>query len=498
VAFASQTLVVGTPVQLPGGLTVEAGGSLEMTVSLDADKASLAQAATMVITSNDPANGTLKLLISANSTGPCLQVAPTAVDLGPVGLGQKGTAQVALTNCGQNPLNVTSAIMQLSSDAGLTVSAPGGLCGTDLPTAAKPWVLQPKGSCQVQVEYAPPEAGVTANGTLEIDSDAPARTVPVTAKGVAVSCGSACFSMKVNSQPIGNSTVPKSDIELDGSCSTAAPGQTVGSWTWTLAAQPQGSYASFSPAKTGKVVHLQTNVAGTYTIKLDTVDGAGAPGCQSKTIDLIVVPDDKLHVELTWTTAGDPNPTDTLGTDMDLHLAHPNAIKANMPDADKNGVPDPWGNLCDCFVNNPVTTWGADPSINSAINDLDDTDGWGPENTNINTPETGLTYAIGVRYWFDKPTDAKTGKVPIDPSTGKPYASMGPSIPRIRVYLDANATPAFDTQSKGPSMVMGDMWCVTEVTWHTNAFAPCKGADANGNLLTPLYPVYPQVLAPCN
>ncbi len=496
VAFASQTLVVGTPQKFPQGLAVEAGASLVLMVSLDADKATLKQGATLLITSNDPAAATTKVTITANSTGPCLQLAPTAVDLGSVGLGQKGTQQVTLTNCGLDPINVTGTALQANASPGLAVSAPGGLCGTVLPSTAAPWVLQPKGSCQVQVEYAPPGAGVTATGMLQVDSDAGTKTVPVTAKGVAVSCGSACFTMKVNNQLIGNSTVPKSSIELDGSCSTAAPGQTVGSWTWTLAAQPQGSYASFTPAKTGKVVHLQTNVAGTYTIQLDTVDSAGAPGCQAKVVNLVVVPDDKLHVELTWTTAGDKDPTDTLGTDMDLHLAHPNAIKANMPDSDKNGVPDPWANLCDCFVNNPITNWGADPSVNSAINDLDDTDGWGPENTSINTPETGLTYAVGVRYWFDKPTDAKTGKIPIDPATGKQYGSMGPSVPRVRVYLDANATPAYDVT--GPSMVVGDMWCVTEVTWHKNAFAPCKGADAKGVLLTPYYPAYPQVLAPCN
>ena len=101
-----------------------------------------------------------------------------------------------------------------------------------------------------------------------------------------------------------------------------------------------------------------------------------------------------------------------------------------------------------------------------------------------------------MRYWFDKPTDAKTGKIATDPSTGKPFGSMGPSIPRVRIYLDANATPAYDLA--GPSMVSGDMWCVGEVTWHKNAFAPCTGADAKGVLLTHFYPIYPATLAPCN
>ncbi len=499
VTAVTQKLVVGTPLIFKTPVAIEAGGSLTLDVSLDADKATLKQGATLVINSNDPSSSVLKVTLKANSTGPCLQLAPTAVDLGPVGLGQKGTGQVTLTNCGLEPINVTNAALQAGASAGLGVSSPGGACGTVLPSAATPWVLQPKASCAVQIEYAPPGAGITASATLQVDSDAGAKTVPVAAQGVAVSCGSACFTMKnkISNQLISNSVTPQTPIVLDGGCSTAAPGQSVGSWTWTLQAQPQGSYASFLPAKTGKTVTLTPTVAGTYTIKLDTVDSAGAPGCQSKTVNLVVVPDDKLHVELTWTTAADKDPTDTLGTDMDLHLAHPNAIKANMPDADKNGEPDPWGNLCDCFVNNPTTSWGDLANTDDdAILALDDRDGWGPENINIHVPQVGLAYAIGVRYWFDKPTDAKTGKVAIDPATGKQFTSMGPSLPRVRVYLDANVTPAYDVS--GPSMVSGDMWCVGEVTWHTNAFVPCKGADAKGVLLTPYYPVYPQTPPSCN
>ena len=499
VAFASHKVAVGSPWSDPVGITIEPSASLALDVSIDADKATIKQGATLLLTSNDPSNGLLKVPVTANSTGPCLTVSPPAVDLGSVGLGQKGSAPVTMTNCGKlDAINITSTVLQPGASLGLGVSSPGGACGTVLPTATVPWVLAPGASCAVQVEYAPPGAGVDAAATLEIDGDAGLKTVPVTAKGVAVSCGAACFSMKnkSTSQPIGNSVVPQTTIALDGGCSTAAPGQSVASWTWTVVAQPPGSYASFQPSKSGQKVTFQPNIAGNYTIKLDTIDGAGAPGCNPKAIDIVVVPDDKLHVELTWTTAGDKDPTDLFGTDMDLHLAHPDAYKAKMPDYDANGDPDPWGNKCDCFVNNKTPSWGdqADP-LDDAVLKLDDVDGWGPENININTPQKGFTYTIGALYWFDKPTDANTGKISTDPTTGKPFLSMGPSTPRVRVYLDANATPALDLT--GPSMVKGDMWCVQQVTWHTNAFVPCKGADPKGILLTPKYPVPPATLPAC-
>jgi hypothetical protein len=497
VAFASHQVSVGTAWSDTAGIVIETGSTLTMQVSLDPTKATVAQSATLLVTSNDPTNPLFKVQLKANSTGPCLTVSPSEVDLGSVGLGQKGTQTLTLTNCGKvDSLTLTHASLQNDASPGLAITSPGGPCGTVLPTTAAPWVLGVGQSCAVQVEYAPPDKGVTATGTVQIDGDGGVnKLIPVTAKGVAVSCGSACFTMKNGSQAVIDSVVPQTVIALDGGCSTAAPGQTVAAWNWTVVSQPTGSYATFQPASSGQKVTFQPNIAGNYTLQLKTFDGAGAPGCDAKTVNLVVVPDDKLHVELTWTTAGDNNTTDKAGTDMDLHLAHQDAHKAGMPDADGNGEPDPWNNLCDCFVYNKVTNWGdlAGDFNADAVMKLDDLDGWGPENINVHTPQAGFTYTVGAYYYIDKPQDPN-GKLLNDPATGKPYAPMGPSVPRVRVYLDLATTPQFD--NTGPSMVKGDMWCVQQVTWHTNAFVPCKGAD-NGVLLTPLYPLAPATLPVC-
>lgn len=189
-----------------------------------------------------------------------------------------------------------------------------------------------------------------------------------------------------------------------------------------------------------------------------------------------VVPDNKLHIELTWETKGDPVVGDKKGADLDLHLAHPLASGVKgQKDLDGNGEPDPWLARCfDCFWANPNPPWGDpfDLADNPSV-DLDDYDGEGPENLSIKTPETNIFYTISAYAWTD--------------------AGYGKSTPRIRVFIDKELV--FD--KKGPLMGNGDMWCVAQVAYDpkattttakANLIKPCKGADANGNLLTHKYP----------
>ena len=56
----------------------------------------------------------------------------------------------------------------------------------------------------------------------------------------------------------------------------------------------------------------------------------------------LFVPDDAVHVELTWVTPDDLDPNDEgvgAGTNLDLHFAHPQAARC---DVDGDGTPDPW------------------------------------------------------------------------------------------------------------------------------------------------------------
>lgn len=234
--------------------------------------------------------------------------------------------------------------------------------------------------------------------------------------------------------------------------------------------------ATLKPNNKVKVVSFQPNIAGDYTFTLEVADEVGTPGCGPISKVVTVVPDNKLHVELTWETAGDKDKTDAKGADLDLHIAHPKAMTiAGQKDLDGNGDPDWWWAQCyDNFWLNANPEWGDPFDVADNPNvDLDDTDGWGPENLSMAIPETDTWYAVGVYVWDD--------------------ANMGPSKPRIRIYIDKELV----IDRVGPMLSERDMWCVGEVSYDPLAttlnakaklFRPCKGAGADGNLVTPKYP----------
>jgi hypothetical protein len=163
---------------------------------------------------------------------------------------------------------------------------------------------------------------------------------------------------------------------------------------------------------------------------------------------------------------------------MDLHLAHPEASEQpGQKDFDKNGEPDPWFAPCyDVNVLNSPGIWDdlGDYDDDARL-DLDDKDGWGPENINLSLPPAGQVYTVGVYYWDEH--------------------GLGPSTPTVRIYLDGKAT-AVATKT-GPAMVDKDMWCAAKVSWLPSLVQPCKGADAQGNLLTKKYPLPSQFSLKC-
>jgi hypothetical protein len=74
---------------------------------------------------------------------------------------------------------------------------------------------------------------------------------------------------------------------------------------------------------------------------------------------------------------------------VDLHFLHPKAY----------GQYFDWS--YDCYWDNIMPEWGIfSPSDNPRL-DRDDTDGAGPENLNVNVPEQGVRYQVGVHYWND-------------------------------------------------------------------------------------------------
>jgi hypothetical protein len=182
----------------------------------------------------------------------------------------------------------------------------------------------------------------------------------------------------------------------------------------------------------------------------------------------MVLPVETMHIELLWHTPNDPDETDEgpeAGADMDLHFALQGS--AAGPDLDGDGQPDPWFDQpFDVFWFNAHPNWG---DLNPVIPDdpgldLDDTDGAGPENLNLHTPEIGATYHVGVHYWNDH--------------------GYGESLATVRIYLFANLVAEF----ADVALSNHDLWDVATIHWGENGVDIIPSWDDPANpAITPDY-----------
>lgn len=482
-AKLESVLVNGATPMAPGTkVVVPAGSTLNIDVWFDGLASEQKMEAILRMATTDPALPQLDLTFAVNATGPCLSLLPGAIAFGEQPPGVQIKMELLLKSCGTEELKVTGIALIEGQDQGFGVSLATTCFDGKVPTAEAPATI-PKGStCAVFATYTAPKLGAISNGVLAVESSAGQKTATLSGSGAAtVACPKACMSLQVKGgAPITGAVVPQTEVQLDAGCSTPA-GHPVTKWKWTVQ-QPAGSFSVFAPSDAAKAPTFQPNIAGKYTFNLEISDEIGAAGCAQAQYELLVVPDDKLHVELTWDTPADANKTDTgdkdgklpdgkyAGSDMDLHLAHPDAIdQPGQIDLDKDGVPEPWNASCyDCFVLNTLPQWGdLSDYDDDATLDRDDKDGWGPENINVALPEKGLKYYVGVYYWSAN--------------------GFGKSTPTVRIYLDGLAT-AFAVKT-GPALAQGELWCAGRVSWGPNGVTPCKNADMQGNLVLKSVPL---------
>ncbi len=246
--------------------------------------------------------------------------------------------------------------------------------------------------------------GAVADAQLSGDVSSPADVAADVAGAIdAVDATTGSCAAKVVIKE-GGEVIPQTLLHLKGDQSTASPGGVIVTYKWTVT-QPPGSQQVFVPSDSFPNPYFTANVAGQYDFCLEIWE-AGEKSCTADCDTVLVLPEETIHVELLWKTPGDPDETDTgpnAGSDMDLHFAHP---MASGSDIDCDGVGDPWfSNPFDAFWFNPNPNWN---SSNPAVNDdpsldLDDTDGAGPENLNLDQPEGTVgkpfQYAIGAHHW---------------------------------------------------------------------------------------------------
>ena len=195
-------------------------------------------------------------------------------------------------------------------------------------------------------------------------------------------------------------TPPFQAATFDGSMSYDPSGDPIASYSWELISQPAGSSATLPFSSANQIPNFYADLAGAYTAELTVINQIGlADSCQ---VTLESLPTQNLWVEMFWDEIDD----------MDLHLLAP------------GGSYGDWDS--DCYYLNCVDSqpdWGVlndnsdDPSL-----DLDDINGLGPENINIDSPQSSGTYTVVIHDY--------QGSAPID--------FQGPNMVTVNVYLNGS------------------------------------------------------------
>lgn len=296
---------------------------------------------------------------------PELTISPSAYDFGYLAIDESAETTFALQNTGGATLQITSvdttqAVFAYALDGSLPIS------------------LEPGEETTVSVTFTP-TSGDIYSGLLEVGS-----TDPEGVKSAELNGGGA------GDQPIAVCEADPDVIETlhetttwKGNASYDPAGYAITDYEWTLVSKPTAS-TSRIPSGGANRSGFTADLAGTYVAELVVTNEIGERS-EPCTATLEAIPGEDLWIEMYWTHSGD---------DMDLHLLAPSgSLTTNS----------------DCYYGNctySALDWGVrgdatdDPSL-----DLDDIPGTGPENINIEEPESG-TFTV---YVHDYPGSVYNG-----------------------------------------------------------------------------------------
>jgi hypothetical protein len=150
-------------------------------------------------------------------------------------------------------------------------------------------------------------------------------------------------------------------------------------------------------------------------------------GDWSDAVPFCETPEVGLRVEVSWETPSDPDPGDEIGTDLDLHLLHPDGSGA-------------WLGAFDCFQANPSPDWGAAGAPQNPDLVREDSDGAGPEIIQVTDPQS-VSYDFGVPYVDD--------------------LGFGASGATVTVFVDGSIVYQFADKT----LVAGEFWHIGSVEW---------------------------------
>ena len=364
----------------------------------------------LIIETNDPIQPAVIVNLTANGASPCINVTPETLNFPAALVGRDSSRPVSIESCGGQPLEIRSIYLKDDSDEAYQLDEE---TVPDLPAALPAFDPQHPDqvpSRNVSVVFSPDDESAYG-GTMVIESNDPVHgtiEVPIVGRGTINECP---FADTGREEPL--HVLPLDIITLDGRNSVDPDSEDgrPARYEWIVTQRPDGSTAEpverfLNPARpadggaaddtTTPTAFFFVDLAGEYTIELRVTDALdlSAPSeiCDQPpaTVEVNARPDEDIHVQLVWHTPRDRDETDAEGSDVDMHLLHPNGRSwAVAP--------------LDCYYANTQPDWGPRGPAGNPSLDIDDTNGAGPENINLDQPEDtnalGGPYRVGIHYY---------------------------------------------------------------------------------------------------
>jgi hypothetical protein len=369
---------------------------------------------------------------SADLGLPDIHAEPDELEFARIGQGDVVRDYVEISNVGVANLIIDSARLVEAEDDDADYDGPIRLV-TTIPQDS------PLGSGQgasLELAFAPQDTE-RHEARLRVDSNDPDEDplfIPIGGAGSV--CPVAVAKLLEDPENI----EPLDTVRLDGHDSYhPEPARTIETFEWALEQRPIGSTATLTATDLERV-ELTADIAGRYVARLHVYDDTEVRSCEASIVTIDVKPKEELHVELVW---------DHDEADLDLHIVRQGGALFNH-DGDvyfSNKEP----------ANTPETpSWSLDPDENPTL-DVDDDEGYGPENGAIVDPAAGSIWNIYVHYWRDN-----TDQDPFTTAT-------------LRVYVYG----ALQTELQQSFSAEETMWQAIEIAWPQEELGPATITPRN-------------------
>ncbi len=408
---------------------------------------------TVMIESNDPDSPNWPIELFVNTRFPCLETLPADVlDFGEVEIDKISRRPITVRNCSQAAVTTFS------------VSPINGSRVFSIPdrTQFQNIALNPQETLEIFVDFEPNQAGKFEASVdfLSNDEFNPSQTVDLIGMAAPGRCPEPVIiathpeRTRATANPTGIfKGLPLDTLRFDVTGSRAFDGREIEKYAWSITSRPTDSSAQLGNLNSTSN-SLFLDLAGEYTVELEVWDSDNIRSCQPARMQIKAIADEDIHIQLVWDTPNDPDQLDANGSDVDIHLLNPRGRWNERP--------------YDCFWQNLNPDWGSrrpnnaefcatptsagcqdDPSL-----DIDDVDGWGPENINMNNPKSGVVYGVGVHYFSDH--------------------GYGISSATVRIFIGGLLEREFLRQP----MADEDFWYVGDIEWPSGKINARGGVTA--------------------